>query len=432
MCSVATTEVRPFWGRVFAYAGSTAVITAVMLVSVIYGGMHAVGYQVTLRQLGWPPAWSELRAVRADLFIEQARANYLKGNVRDAINSLSVAYELNPHHFQVGILLAQFYQSGNPSESDALYRNLMVEHPDRRKETARAWFQSLLMRGRMPDIAELAWRQLVLDPEQASVWIHALLFSTRHTPDIPLLVKASTSEAVPAPAREVIRLGLQVRQAPAADKVRLLVETPSVSGFPYDRVFRLEELIRLGRSNEALTMLASARSELAGRDVARLLLAIYATGGAKDRLRQEFGVLLAPSRRVSAAEVTLLAVHLVNYPDRDLLRMVSQTLGRLPAEPAEARVEAAIAVFCAAGVQKDSAEMGEVLRLLSESFGISPVGLRKLQLFFDGKGAVTHIETLLPSINSLSLELNYALLDRYTGKVEDPSQSDRWIEALSR
>ena len=140
-----------------------------------------------MRQIIWPPAWHELQEVRAELFITKARASYAKGQVREAINSLSIAYQLNPERYEVGMMLAQFYQAGNPVHADALYRRLLIQHPERSKETARAWFLSLLARGRLRDVGELARRQLVAEPEQAAAWTHALLFATRHLHDDKLL-----------------------------------------------------------------------------------------------------------------------------------------------------------------------------------------------------------------------------------------------------
>ncbi|MBE36615.1 MAG: hypothetical protein CMI16_13840 [Opitutaceae bacterium] len=115
---------RPFWGRTFAYVGSFVVLTIALATGLAYGGMRAIGYEVSLRQVIWPPAWDELREVQAEFFIAQARQHYTDGEVR--------------------------------------------EQPDRRSETTRVWFQSLLSRGRMDEIAQLAQRQLSVEPEQAS------------------------------------------------------------------------------------------------------------------------------------------------------------------------------------------------------------------------------------------------------------------------
>ncbi|MCF7689721.1 MAG: hypothetical protein K9M98_12770 [Cephaloticoccus sp.] len=413
VCSVSAQEVRPFWGRVGIYFGTTGFVIWVILIGSAFWGMRLIGYHVSLRQLVWPPAWHELQGVRADLFIEMARTNYRAGRVREAIQSLSIAHELNPTHYQVAMMLAQFNQAGNASQSDLLYGQLLQNHPERRSEIARAWFQSLLARGRMTDIAELAKRQLLAEPEQAQAWTFALLFATRHRTNDEMLPVMAADDALPAAPREVLKLAAKVRKLPPALARQALLETPVVAGFSYDLVFRIEELIRLGYPQDALAVLAQIRSGLSGRDVARLVFSAYAAQHNQDRLLQEFRALLAPKRNLRAAECTLLAVHLIKYPDPVLLSMLVEATKRLPVEPADAWMESALAVFCAAGVQGKAEQMHAVKQMITDTYAISPLGLSGMELFFLGKSEQALIETFLPNLNPLSLELNYALLDRY-------------------
>jgi tetratricopeptide (TPR) repeat protein len=192
VCSVPPEKVRPFWGRAVLHYAAALLVLWLLLAALAYAGLRGIGYQVAYRQLAWPPAWTELPAVRAELFIRQARDHYLAGRVKEAINALSVAYQLDPGNYQAGMMLAQFYRAGSPKQADDLYQRLLVEHPARRTETARAWFQSLLARGRLQDVGELARRQLAAEPEQAAAWTHALFFVTRHLGDEGLLKTVRT------------------------------------------------------------------------------------------------------------------------------------------------------------------------------------------------------------------------------------------------
>ena len=116
----------------------------------------------------------------------------------------------------------------------------------------------------------------------------------------------------------------------------------------------------------------------------------------------------------------LLAVHLVDHPNPILLEMVGAALVRLPLDPVDARLEAVIAVFCAAGVQGDKEQMAQARKLIIDTFSTVPLGVTKLEAFFLGKSASTSIERLLPSLNPLPLELNYAFLRRYVPAPERP------------
>ncbi len=413
VCSVSADKVRPFWGRTFAYVGSFVVLSIALAAGLTYGGMRAIGYEVSLRQIVWPPAWDELREVQAELFIAQARQHYTDGEVREAIQSLTVAYNLNPENYQVGMMLARFFQAGNPAQADKLYRALVREQPDRRSETARVWFQSLLSRGRMDEIAQLAQRQLSVEPSQASAWTHAVLFSTQYFPNDSILESIRSTSTVPQPVRELVSLTIQTRRLSNEDAARLLLKTPMLKGFAYEKAHRVEQLIQLGYPREALALLQIVRNDMAGRDFARLVFAAYATLDDRARLHREFSSLLAAERNITSTEIVLLAVHLVDYPDPVLLKMVSEALIRVPLDPAEARLEAVISVFCAAGVQGDEEHMALARKLITDTFSTVPLGLTKLEAFFLGKSALTRIERLLPSLNPLPLELNYALLRRY-------------------
>lgn len=419
LCGVNAADVRPFWGRVFRYVGVVALSCFLFLAALVYGGMHYIGYQVSVRQVIWPPAWHELRGVRADLFIEQARANYAAGRVREAIRSLTIAHELKPSHYEVAMMLAQFHQAGNSGQTDRLYRQQLELHPERRSEIARAWFQSLLARGRMKDIAILAARQLETEPAQSAAWIYALLFATEHGADQDLITKAIGSDKVPAPARQLLEIAVKVSKSDPPGARKLIMETPLIAGFPFDTVYRINKLIELGYQQEAANSIAATRSTLAGRDVAKLIFAVYAKTNNSQRLGLEFGALLDPQRSVSPAECTLMAVHLVNYPDGALLNMVADALPRLPLRPADAWMESALAVFCAAGVLGNAEQMKAVKELIQANYEVTPLGLEALQQFFLGKSEFKRIETILPSLSPLSLELNYALLDRYPVKTPE-------------
>ncbi len=422
VCSVRATEVRPFWGRVLGYVGGTAAAMVILTVLSVFGLARGIGYEVSLRQIVWPPAWSELNEVRAKLFISQAREHYAKGEVREALSALSVAYSLDMENYRVAMMLAQFYQAGNPGLADDLYARLLRDAPQHRVETARVWFRSLLARGRLTDVAEVARRQLEAEPAQAPAWTHALVFAARHLRQPELLEKAAASPEVPLPARSTLALAAQVLTLSAEQARGLLLTTPLAANFPYDRVYRIETLTQLGYPDEALSVLRQSRAQLAGRDVARMAFAIYAQQGDREKLAREFDGLLAPDRALSAGELSLMAIHLVNHPDEVLLAKVADALVRVPAEPLEQRLEVCLAVFCAAGVQADRARLTAIKKQISDTLPVSLGGLNKLEYFFmAAKQGEIRIGSILLQQNSLSLELNYALLDRYLSKSKAPA-----------
>ncbi len=416
VCSVRPEEVRPFWGRAVALvAGGGGVIALVVLLSA-FGLMRGIGYEVSLRQLAWPPAWRELREVRARLFIEQAREAYAAGRVREALSALVVAYEMDPSNYSVAMMLAQFYQAGNPGLADALYANLLQEHPEHRVETARVWFRSLLARGQLRGIAEVARRQLAVEPQQAAAWVHALNFAARHLNDPATLEAAVTIPDLPAAVQDSLRLAIRVLGLPPAEARAALLALPTNPEFVYDLVYRIETLTRLGFAEEAYDLLLKSRPHLAGRDVARLAFTLYAQRGDTVRLEREYDALLAPGRALRGHELSLLAIHLVEWPDDRLLAKVCAAFQRLESEPIEVQLEVGLAVFCAAGIPRDSARMTEIQSQLTKATKIPLAGMNRLGAFFLAEPGKIRIENILPQQNSMSLELNYALLDRYLSR----------------
>lgn len=413
MCGASVAQVRPFWGRFLILHGAVVVLAVLLTGFTVFGAMRHIGYHVSLKQIFWPPRWSEFRELRVQLFAEQAKAHYEAGRVREAIAALAMAHALAPENYAYAMMLAQFYQAGVPEATDAMYRKLMQMHPERRNDTARVWFRSLLARARFKDLAELARRQLASDPTQTAAWLHALLFASRAMQDWTPLEAAATDAAIDPAVRRALELELAVRRLPAERARDFLRTAGAVTDLPYLRVQRVELFIEFGAPNEALALAASSRFLLSGRDVVRLGLAARAAAGQRDALRRDIEALLAPEREVSLAEISLVAQHLIRYPDRDALGLLREAMPRLSqAEPA-VRLEAWINFFCAAGSAQDRAQLAFARERLLSLDLLSPAGVQRLETFFTLLPAQQRPEFLLPQLQPFALDLSYALCGRY-------------------
>jgi hypothetical protein len=303
---------------------------------------------------------------------------------------------------------------GNPTGADGIYARMMQQHPEKRTETAQVWFMSLLSRGRLADVAALAQRQLVADPARAVGWVNALIFSARHLQQPDLLEAAAKAPGVSAPIASVLGLELRVRRAPRASVPGLLLAEPLPTDFPYAVVQRAELMIEFGQAREALGLLVQAKQILSGRDVARLALAAYVAEGDTATLAREADSLLAPSRNPGLDEVTLLARHLIRFPNQELLGRVSALLAsRSDPVTAQSR-EAWFGALCAAGSAGDRAAFEQLREKASARGMITPPGGDRLREFFFGANpAHRHIDSLLLTAGQMSVDLTYALLDRY-------------------
>ncbi|MBI2518728.1 MAG: hypothetical protein HYV95_17775 [Opitutae bacterium] len=413
VCSAAPAKVRPFWARAFGFYG--AVLAAVYLLAgfSVWGALRGIGYRVTVRQVIWPRAWSELQAVRAQIFIDQAQEHYRAGRIREAIRALSVAYGTDPNNYALAMMLAQFYQAGNPEAADRIYLRMLQVHPEQRHATGQAWFLSLLARGRLADVAMLAQRALPTEPEQAAGWTHALIFATRllHRPD--LLEATAFDGKLPIAVGTTLLFEARVQRATGAEALAILRAEPLVSDFPYARLQRAELFIRAGQPREALALMAASQKILSGRDVVRLALAAYAVAGDDAVRRREAAELLSPARQIGEAELTLLAQHLIGHPDPVILASLAEGMKRLGGTEAATRREIWLNYLCALGASGDEARFAQGReQALAAGMITNRVGARLKEYFFP-TGPRGRIETLLPSLSGLSADLSYVLLQRY-------------------
>jgi len=413
VCSVAAGGVRPFWGRALGLAAATVAVAVILAAGGVFGTMRAIGYQVSLRQVIWPPAWRELRAVRAQLFVDQSREHYQAGRLREAVSALLTAHEVAPNDYRISMTLAQVAQAGSPSAADGIYVQMMKQHPEMHADTARVWFVSLLGRGRLADVAALARRELSASPAQAEVWTDALIFAARHLRQPELLESASAAPGVPAAAAAVLRLEARARQAPRATVPAMLLAEPVPENFPYALTHRAELLVEFDRPREALAVLAQAQRVCSGRDIARLALTAYVADNDPATLVRETDSLLSPLKNPGLAEITLLSQHLVRFPNKAVLDRVAGLLEGRPNLLPDNRREAWFSVLCAAGAAGDRPVFARLKGKAVADGLLTPAAADRLADFFFGPGTGKRVESILPMAEPMTVYLMYALLDRY-------------------
>ncbi|MBX3736973.1 MAG: hypothetical protein KF715_09810 [Candidatus Didemnitutus sp.] len=407
VCSVPPAQVRPYWGRVFASHATAGIAVVLIAGGLTWGGMRLVGYRVTLRQVFWPRAWSELKQVRSDLFRDKAEAALVAGQPREAIANLLVARQLNPGDYASGMMLAQLLQLIQPETVDGFYRQMFRQHPEHANEIARIWCRSMLARGQMAGVAALAQLQLVMEPGASAAWAHALLTAARWERNWDLLTKVANDPKMPAMAREVCALEAQIRRGDAA-AARAALAAAGRPGSPYATMQRVERLIEFGDTFEALDLLRLSRASLSGRDVARLTLAAHAVGRNPASLQREVSALIGARGDDGAAGVAIVGQHLIRYPNAALLEQVRAACLRLPATAA--RDEAAAAVFCAAALAGQADALPELRKLFSGESSTSLVAQQKIEERLRGKGWSPLF--LLSVVRTVSADLNYAVLER--------------------
>jgi len=407
VCGVPAEKVKPFWGRVV----KAHVVVAVGVVSLagfgVWGTMRLSGFKVSPRQVFWPPAWRELHQVRGDYFREQARGAFANGEIAKAVSALLVAREMNPTDYETSMMLAQLYQVVRPELVDGLYLQVQQQHPERAVEVSRVWCRGMLSRAQMQGVAALALARLEAEPESSSVWTHALIAAARWTRNWTMLKAVADNPKLPAEAREVCRLELQLRSVEAA-QARAVLEAQPAPKTPYAALHRVERLIEFGDTVEAQEMLRVVRTQLGGRDVARLTLAANAATRSRVRLEREVAVLLGAKGADAAAAVAIVAQHLIRYPDPELLQQCREAFLRLPA--GAVRDEAAAALYCAAALAGRIEWLPEIRQQFAGHDAASLVAQQRIEERLRGKEWSPLF--LLTVVRPVSVDLNYAVLER--------------------
>jgi hypothetical protein len=406
-CSVDTSDVRPFWSRaLFIYGG--ALLAAYLAVTLGYFALQRViGVPVGYVTIVYPPHWPRLDLARSQYFIQRADRALVAGQIGDAEKSLTVAYSLHPANYAAGLKLALLYQHSQPTLSDGIYARLLHEHPLLRAGTATSWYQALLIRGDIATIVPLTITALTVDSAHEAAWTNALLFALRHAP-IEKLEKLVASPELPAGPREILALEISARREQPNNARQALLSVSVRS--PYFDYYRLSRLISLGFASDARTLLRSTPG-LSVRDYAALSLESMAALGWQSVLDGEIDRLLVSAPGPAVCEI--LAVHLIRHPDRERLARLLANVSTHPLPANDAGHSASMAILAAAGVNKDAALFKESASIVEKIAGGRFRARASIEAFFLQPARGARIETILPALQPLSAELNYALLERF-------------------
>ena len=411
-CAADTKDVRPFWRRAAAYY--LGVAAGIYLAGALgaFVLLRIIGYPLSPLALAWPPRWHELRLARSEYFVAKAQRALDANHVNEAILSLDIAFRSNPRNYDVGLQLAQLISLGQPELADQIFTILMRDHPARRAATAEAWLRFLLVHGRFTRISELAAARLVEDPAQRPAWLHALFFATRQTgSDQPLrdLIAKQASRLEPIYVA-LINSELLIRQGRGLQLLSgLMTELPESAG-SYAPYFQVTRLSTLGHQAEALALLdryAAAR-HISEVDTLRLRLDLFATLGRQDLLRTRL-----ERGEINARELELFSIHLVRHPDTGVLTALSRCMERSNLPHDAQTYTACTAFFVACGVAGDWDKLHAVTARLKEISGSRQIQLGLVEAFFKHEAGAARLESVLPTLPALPLEMIYALYDRY-------------------
>lgn len=180
-CSVAASEVRPFWGRAVKFFALVALGFYLVSVTSVFVGLRSTGLRtVSWFQVGWPGSWDEIPKARSAYFFQQALTACARGDYPQAYQSMLAAVALDRSNYPARLFTAQYAAfAGEMLSSDALFAIAVKEFPEHRDRTVITWHDSLLAVARYDKLARFSLEQAGLDQARRSVWVGSMSLAMR-------------------------------------------------------------------------------------------------------------------------------------------------------------------------------------------------------------------------------------------------------------
>lgn len=412
-CSVEAERVRPFWGRAARYAATTLLAIYLAGTVVAYFALRAAKYEMSYVAVVWPPRWRELRGAQERLYAVRAQAALTRGNYQEAILSLEMVCQLNPHNYSAGLALAALSQvAAQPYVSEHIYERLMRDVPEQRVQTAQIWFRTLLARGAYEKIIPLAVTMLNEDPEQRGAWLNALLFSARQSRDATSLgATLQDNPHLPEWCTELIGIEqalLENRVESALPRLTHVYRQPASSYLPY---YQVERLLLCGQPDQANDLLTAYGNRLPPDESAFLRLRIYHAKGWSSLLPSEYDNLL--QYPLTPRLANQFCAYLIIHPAPELLAGYADRFARQGPPLNADTVPLYHATYLAAALANDPAR-AEILRAEITKFTSSDARVLRglVELLKAGKPDPRY-SRILPLV-PLPTEVIYAILELQT------------------
>jgi len=423
VCSVDAADVRPFWGRAALIYGGGAAALALAAILAAFASFRAIGYRVPLTTVAWPPAWHRIQKARADYFYSVALRSLAGGDVRRSFLALGQVHALDPENTDAAVLLAQFTQISDPDFSDAIYAQIVSGRRGDFEGTAQAWLHAILSREDFRAAARLSARMLVEGDGHAPAWAQALLFAEKMSGDTgPVDRLLAAPGRVPDEARAALMLARDLRAGGDAERSKVVQRCLQAATTPFGVYYSLSRATEIGRASDVMAFLgAPGGAALRPYDREALKLDAYSALGWRELEADEIGLIM--DQGTSSSSVTLVAAHLVRYPDAAASSRFLGLLGARPLAATPGNAGAHVALLCMAGVNGLDAAMAQEADIVGRIAGGPFPAWEHVRDFFASKAPGRNPATVLPVLGQLPLEMIYAIIGHYHVAAAQPAQA---------
>jgi hypothetical protein len=409
-CSVNTADVRPFWGKCLRAYSLVFLSLYLALGLTVFASLRLIGYPLPVSTVLWPGHWGRFHLAQADYYQDKGLHAMAAGDLRTASMSLYLAHQLDPGHFEAGLIHAQISTLVTPADSDAVFRDLLAAHPDKAALISERWLYSALPRGSFATIRDLALDRIKSPDTQAQApWIHALVMSTRQLRDDATLDKLG---ALPEGARwqDLLTTELLLRSGRKDQALRKLGGN-WIPHDPYKTYYQVWQLILLNRPHEAQMTAGANRQLVSGDEQLGFQMAVTRLLSQEPEWRRYTQSLLH-SGALTPAVLDVFSVHLVRFPDPLLLQAILTRLQQYPVPASDAGIRAYLSLYCAAGVCGDANALDQLGTALRIQLGRPLYALNQTRSHFTDPKTRIRLQDFLTAFPiPLTLEMQWTLYE---------------------
>ena len=331
-CSVTATSVRPFWPRALLVWLSLLLVIHLTGSALAWGVLRGLGQRhLQWNDLAWPGHWHRIPQRQAQRFREDGLAALRRGDYQRAILCLYTSVQLDPQDYATGLLLAQlFAHAGSAGFSDALFDQLLRDHPAQAEKTAFSLHDLLLTSGRHRSLAELCLDRLLTPGSNVLFWERSLYLATELGQCASDLIKDRSTKfaRLPDSTRLLLQaLALTQRAATSEAIVALSTQLPTPASTVALRQ-QIEWLATWGAADRARVRLHHIATALDPFTAASLEYFISAARGDQLGARADFRAML--SQPLESWQLDRVCGLLLRFRDSANLRLLPGFLALPP------------------------------------------------------------------------------------------------------
>ncbi len=331
-CSVASSGVRTYWGRVLGWYGGALLSIYLLGTLILWSGLQLTGSKrISFFHVAWPGSWHRIAEIQAEDFFWKSILAFRNGRLGEAYVALNSARMRNPDNYDAKLMMAQITMfQDSYLFSDDLFQSLMDESPAQLERTSVTYHDTLLALNRMSALAILSLEMTTRDPRHTSLWVRSLLMALRSGRVGPEFLEDNSQKIAQLPSHA--RMLIQAESAlflGQVDDARKLLQQPFSGPFNLHYMqAQIDGLLHLRDASGAEMLLRYYGLALGDDERQAQTYLVDCVAGDAWTAQLDFEGLMRGT--LDVAMVQRLLVLLIQHPDRDLFLKLQNLVLKQP------------------------------------------------------------------------------------------------------